>query len=128
MIGVGVNLATREVPGLSTPPAGLRELLPGIDAAQVLLQLGEPLVRAVLEFEHHGFSPFAARFNARDVLRDREVTFSDGQQGTARGVDETGALLVHTAAGMKHVTSSEISVRPQSGPEALTHPCCACSS
>jgi BirA family biotin operon repressor/biotin-[acetyl-CoA-carboxylase] ligase len=46
------------------------------------------------------------------VLRDRRITFGDDQRGTALGVDETGALLVHTAAGMKRVTSSEISVRP----------------
>lgn len=116
VIGIGVNLARPEATGLSTPPAGLTELLPDIDAAQVLLRLGEPLVRTVLEFQHCGFAPFVARFNERDVLRGREIVLSDGLQGSARGVDETGALLVHTAAGMKQVTSSEISVRPGAAP------------
>jgi len=67
----------------------------------------------LLAFEQTGFSPFAARFQVRDVLEGREVVLSDGQQGTARGVDETGALLVHTAAGLQRVTSSEVSVRPR---------------
>ncbi len=113
VIGVGVNIAPCEAAGLSTPPAALQELLPGIDAAQALLRLAAPLVQAVKAFESLGFAPFAARFNARDVLRDRAVTLSDGLQGTAHGVDESGALLVHTAAGMKQVTSAEVSVRPQ---------------
>ena len=45
VIGVGVNLAPREAAGLSTPPAWLQELLPGIDAPQDLLRLAAPLVR-----------------------------------------------------------------------------------
>jgi BirA family biotin operon repressor/biotin-[acetyl-CoA-carboxylase] ligase len=45
------------------------------------------------------------------------VMLSDGQHGMAHGVDEGGALLVHTAAGMQHVTSSEISVRPRAAPQ-----------
>lgn len=40
------------------------------------------------------------------------MTLSDGQTGTAHGVGEDGALLVHTAQGMQAVTSAEISVRP----------------
>ena len=113
VIGVGVNIAQRDATGLSTPPVGLQELLPGIDAAQTLLRMAAPLVQTVHAFQTFGFAPFAARFSARDVLRDRAVTLSDGLQGTACGVDPSGALLVHTAAGMKHVTSSEVSVRPR---------------
>ena len=46
------------------------------------------------------------------VLQGRNVQLSDGTSGTAHGVGEDGALLVHTAGGMLPVTSSEISVRP----------------
>ncbi len=66
-----------------------------------------------LAFEATGFSPFAARFRERDVLDGREVVLSDGQHGVARGVDAGGALLVHTAAGLQRITSSEVSVRPR---------------
>ena len=114
VIGVGVNIAPPPVQeGLSTPAAALQELLPGIDAPGGLLKIAEPLVRALLAFEATGFTPFAARFRERDVLEGREVVLSDGQHGVARGVDASGALLVHTAAGLQRITSSEVSVRPR---------------
>ena len=114
VIGVGLNITPPTVrQGLSTPAAALQELLPGIDGPQALSRLIEPLVRTVQAFEAGGFAPFATRFNARDVLRSRAVVLSDGQQGEGCGVDERGALLVHTAAGLQRITSSEVSVRPQ---------------
>ena len=112
VIGVGINLAPRPGEGFSTPPAALQELDPSLDAPAALLRLLPPLVASVQAFETFGFAPFQARFQARDVLRDRPVVLSDGTAGTAHGVSEAGALLVHTAAGMQAVTSSEVSVRP----------------
>ena len=112
VIGVGINVAPRDAAGLSTPPAWLRELLPDFTAAEALRRVAPALVQAVQAFESFGFAPFQARFNARDALRDRAVMLSDGTTGTAHGTSERGALLVHTAAGMKSVTSSEVSVRP----------------
>ena len=112
VIGVGLNLTPRADAGLSTPPAALEELLPGVDAGALLLRVAAPLVAAVLAFGEHGFAPFQSRFNARDALRDRSVRLSDGTLGTAHGASEDGALLVHTAGGMKPVTSAEVSVRP----------------
>lgn len=116
VIGAGINIAApdaAQAAGLSTAPAALRELIPGIDAGAALLRLAAPLVQTVQAFESLGFAPFQARFNARDALRDRSVQLSDGMAGSAHGVSEAGALLVHTAQGMKTVTSSEVSVRPR---------------
>jgi BirA family biotin operon repressor/biotin-[acetyl-CoA-carboxylase] ligase len=101
---------------LSTPPVGLAELLPGVDAPQALVRIAAPLVHAVQAFEAHGFAPFQAAFNACDALAQVPVTLSDGLQGIAQGVDATGALRVHTAQGVQRVTSSEVSVRAQLGP------------
>lgn len=112
VIGIGINIAPRPATGLSTPPAWLAQVLPGVDAAGALQRLAPPLVAALLGFEAEGFRPFQARFQARDALRDRPVALSDGRAGTAHGVTEAGALLVHTAAGMQTITSSEVSVRP----------------
>jgi BirA family biotin operon repressor/biotin-[acetyl-CoA-carboxylase] ligase len=123
-IGVGINVAARDGAGLATPPACLHELDPGLDAPQALLRLVPALVQTVLAFGQFGFAPFQARFNARDVLRERAVRVTDGQngvlEGTAHGVGESGALLVHTALGMKQITSSEVSVRPATGPAAAS--------
>ena len=112
VIGIGINVLAAPTEGLSTPPAGVQELLPQADAAAVLERIALPLVRDVLAFERAGFAPFRARFAARDTLRDRPVTLSDGTSGTARGVGEDGSLLVHTAAGLQAISSSEVSVRP----------------
>ncbi len=113
VVGVGVNIAARSaVEGSDIAPAGLRELWPQADAPGSLLRIVGPLVRALRSFEQEGFAPFEARFAARDVLQGRSVILSDGTLGTARGVDRSGALLVHTAAGLQRVSSSEVSVRP----------------
>jgi BirA family transcriptional regulator, biotin operon repressor / biotin---[acetyl-CoA-carboxylase] ligase len=115
VIGIGINIAPREAAGLSTPPAAVQELLPDQDAGAVLLRLALPLVRDMLAFERVGFAPFRQRFQARDALHGRQIVLSDGTSGTAQGVDERGALLVHTAAGLQAVSSSEVSVRPAGG-------------
>ncbi|MEJ7930326.1 biotin--[acetyl-CoA-carboxylase] ligase [Ramlibacter sp. AN1015] len=112
VIGVGINIAARSAQGLSTAAAALRELWPDADAGAVLARVGPALLQALLEFERAGFDAFAARFATRDLLRGRPVVLSDGTVGTACGVTGQGALLVHTAAGMISVTSSEVSVRP----------------
>lgn len=115
VIGIGINIVPRDGTGLATPPAAVRELLPELEAGDVLGRLALPLVRDVLAFARTGFSPFRERFHARDALRGRAVVLSDGTSGTAQGVDEAGALLVHTAAGLQSVSSSEVSVRPAAG-------------
>jgi BirA family transcriptional regulator, biotin operon repressor / biotin---[acetyl-CoA-carboxylase] ligase len=76
----------------------------------------------VQAFAQFGFAPFQARFARRDVLAGRDVTVFDGKtqlEGSAHGVGVDGALLVHTADGMKEITSSEVSVRPASTPPQI---------
>ena len=127
VIGVGINIQSLErgieldlavaaqtatSGAAAIPPGYLQQLLPNIDAAAALLRIVPQLVQDVQAFERFGFAPFQARFAQRDVLSSRAVRLSDGTEGTAHGVGENGALLVHTAAGMKEITSSEVSVRP----------------
>jgi BirA family biotin operon repressor/biotin-[acetyl-CoA-carboxylase] ligase len=116
VVGIGINIKEPPAQGLATPPAGLREVLPGIDAPQALLRVAAPLVRAIKAFEARGFGPFQRAFNDRDALGGLPVTLSDGMTGTAQGVDAVGALQVLTADGLKKITSAEVSVRPQSPP------------
>lgn len=115
VVGVGINIAPRP-PGeaLATPSAALRELWPQAEAAAVLARIASPLAEALRVFDRQGFAPFEDAFRAHDLLQGRTVTLSDGTVGTARGVDGSGALLVHTAAGLQTVSSAEVSVRPSS--------------
>ena len=132
VIGVGINISADALVGVADasgapsgtpaspvappmPPAALQELLPGIDAASALLRVVAPLVQTMQAFAQFGFSPFQARFARRDVLAGRNVTVFEGKnrlEGSAHGVGANGALLVHTADGMKEISSSEVSVRP----------------
>jgi len=116
VVGVGINIKERDATGLATLPACLREVLPGIDAPQALLRIAAPLVQAIKAFEASGFASFQTRFNDRDALGGLTVILSDGTSGTALGVDGVGALRVQTAQGLKKITSSEVSVRPQAPP------------
>jgi len=115
VIGIGLNIQTPAATGLATPPAGLQELLPGLDAAQALGRVALPLVQALALFEGQGFAPLQAAFNARDALAGQPVRLSDGGQGVANGVDGSGALLLQTAQGVQRVISAEVSVRPDTG-------------
>ena len=112
VVGIGINVLPRSGEGMSMPPGSLQDVEPDLDAPAALLRIVPPLVAMLQGFEACGFAPVQPRFAARDVLQGRPVTLSDGQTGTAHGVGEDGALLVHTAQGMQTVTSAEISVRP----------------
>ena len=113
VIGIGLNVLPVRAQGLATPPACLREVDATLTAASSLQRIALPLVQTLLGFAEHGFAPFQARFAQRDLLHGRGVTLSDGQHGSAHGVSEDGALLVHTDRGMQTITSAAISVRPQ---------------
>jgi BirA family transcriptional regulator, biotin operon repressor / biotin---[acetyl-CoA-carboxylase] ligase len=128
VIGVGINIAPQPAQGLSTAPAALQELQPGMTAAHALERVAAALLRDVLLFERDGFAAFVSRFAARDALLGRNVVVMAAAQGApvpsqhdaaraslegvAQGVDDRGALLVATATGVQAVSSSEVSVRP----------------
>lgn len=123
VVGVGINIAQPEAAAVSAhanpdaavppmAPAGLAEVLVGLNAGEVLARVAPALVRDILAFESHGFAAFAARFAQRDALQGQSVQLSDGTQGTARGVNPQGALQVLTAQGLQSIHSSEVSVRP----------------
>ena len=126
VIGVGINIAKPSAQDLAIPAIGLRDLsedsaakasatkasVPSATAAQALALIAQPLLAAVLAFESKGFATLQAAFQQRDVLRDMPVTLSDGCQGIARGVDNTGVLRVETPQGMQLINSAELRVRP----------------
>ena len=126
VIGVGINIAKPNAQDLSVPAIGLRDISEAVatkasatkaavsplTAPQALALIAQPLLAAVLAFESKGFLTLQAAFQQRDVLRDMPVTLSDGRQGIARGVDNTGVLRVETPQGMQLINSAEVRVRP----------------
>ena len=126
VIGVGINIGKPRALDVSIPAIGLRDLsevaaakasatsasASPTTAPQALAMIAQPLLAAVLAFESKGFAPSQAAFQKRDVLHDTPVTLSDGRQGIARGVDNTGVLRVETPQGMQLINSAEVRVRP----------------
>ena len=122
VIGAGINLrAPIALPAIAAtsppsvapmPPAGLHEWLPDTSPGYWLEMLAPPLIQAVLRFEQTGFAPLVSDYAERDALLGREVWVSDGQTGTACGVDQRGALLLTTPGGLITLTHHEVSVRP----------------
>jgi BirA family transcriptional regulator, biotin operon repressor / biotin---[acetyl-CoA-carboxylase] ligase len=118
VIGIGVNIRLPQInlnltTGLSAPIACHEEIISASSPQTALARLFGPLLTDLLEFERAGFAAFVGRFAALDALVGRDVALSDGVEGRAQGVDGSGALLVHTSAGLQRVASQEVSVRPR---------------
>jgi BirA family transcriptional regulator, biotin operon repressor / biotin---[acetyl-CoA-carboxylase] ligase len=54
---------------------------------------------------------FRRRWSSLDALRDREVVCSMGVEGTARGIDEEGNLLVENPGGVVAVRAGSVRLR-----------------
>jgi len=96
--------------------ADLAEAIPqGLPSRNLIasrLVLG--LEDALREFATVGFTGFAQDWAALDALRDAPVRVHQGSErfeGTARGTDRDGALLVESAGRMLRVFSGDVSVR-----------------
>lgn len=126
VIGVGVNVrsganSAPPVPGSAWLPA------PAPGLGEVWGWLVPALIRTVQAFERNGFAPLQAAYARRDVLRGRPVQLwtaaanlpaagagapAPDQSGIAQGVDNGGALLVHTDQGLQRWHAGDVSVRP----------------
>ena len=121
VVGVGLNVclsepARREIEAGGARVAAVadacavapsRNLLAGAILDELLSMLGQ--------FEREGFAAFRDAWMALDSLggRPARVLLSDAiRVGTARGVDEEGALLLETRDGMQRFVSGEASLRP----------------
>lgn len=113
VVGVGLNVRPLTPRHASSGFACLHELAPDLTPPRALARIARPLAQALRVFEQEGFAAFAARFQARDLLRDQPVkTTADAcREGIAEGVDARGALRVRTSDGLHLLSSGEVSVR-----------------
>jgi BirA family biotin operon repressor/biotin-[acetyl-CoA-carboxylase] ligase len=116
VIGIGLNLALPEELRSQFNSANATALL-AIEREQLLAALLNNLAAALQAFERDGFAAFAARWNAYHAYADRAVNILDRdqvlQQGVARGVDDTGRLLLDTEDGRITVMAGDVSLRLQ---------------
>jgi BirA family biotin operon repressor/biotin-[acetyl-CoA-carboxylase] ligase len=120
VLGIGLNVALsaaarREIETAAVQVAAVadacaaapsRNLLAGAILDELLSMLGE--------FERDGFAAFREAWMALDGLRGRPARVLLGStviSGTARGVDEEGALLLDTGDRIQRFVSGEASLR-----------------
>lgn len=121
VVGVGLNVAmsAAQAQGVTQPWIALNEALdsrglPTASRNALATQLLRGLLTALENFQARGFEPFAADWAALDLTRDREVrVLSPARElvGTARGIDEHGALLLETLGQLQSVHAGDISLR-----------------
>lgn len=121
VVGVGINVAMPQAAAdaIDQRWTDLRTLGGGRTAprSQLLATVLNHLLPALQSFDAQGFAPWRERWQARDAFANRAVLVTLGEQplaGTARGVDERGALQLETTTGLRSVYAGEVSLRAAS--------------
>lgn len=117
IVGLGLNVAMdrAQAEAIDQPWTRLLDHLAVVPsrnrlAAAVL----DALMRAVQDFEQHGFEHFRDRWQTFDAVRDKPVRVIESQGervGIARGIAADGALRVEFEAGLQSVYSGDVSLR-----------------
>ncbi|OXY80453.1 bifunctional biotin--[acetyl-CoA-carboxylase] ligase/biotin operon repressor BirA [Oceanimonas doudoroffii] len=121
VIGMGLNLVlpAPEQDKITQPWAELVELGEITDRNALVIALARGLRQALVRFEQEGIAGFRERWNRLDHFNGKPVRVLMGEQeihGTARGIDEQGALLLELENGeLKRYLGGEISLRGNGG-------------
>jgi BirA family transcriptional regulator, biotin operon repressor / biotin---[acetyl-CoA-carboxylase] ligase len=109
VLGIGLNVATApeefddEIREIAT---SLAASAPDADVPTVEMVL-ERLVKSLSERLDRGPAEITAAWRERDALLGKRIRWESGE-GTAEGVDESGALLVVTDAGRVALDAGEV--------------------
>ena len=118
-VGFNVDLAASEFARIDQPWTDFATGFGRVPARSTLAaRVANALLDACEQFRDQGLEPFAARWRERDALHGRPVRVLSGGapiDGTARGIDGDGALLVEHSAGVIRYESGEVSVRARGG-------------
>jgi BirA family transcriptional regulator, biotin operon repressor / biotin---[acetyl-CoA-carboxylase] ligase len=124
VIGVGLNVALGEtarkkIEAGADPVAAVADACAAAPSRNLVAgALLDELLRMLVEFERLGFAAFREAWMALDALGGRPAKVLLGPtviSGTARGVDEEGALLLETQERMQRFVSGEASLRVLQG-------------
>ena len=117
VVGVGFNLDLAPVDShqVDQPWTDFARAFGRVPGRSALAgQAANAILDACGQYRARGLAAFAARWAERDALRGRRVrVLAAGRpvEGTARGIDGDGALLVEHSAGVIRCDSGEVRVR-----------------
>jgi BirA family biotin operon repressor/biotin-[acetyl-CoA-carboxylase] ligase len=111
VVGIGINVATRELPVEIADLATSLALLGAVDVDResLLVDLLGSLETRVDEYVASGLAPMLAALRAHDALYGKRVRAelgNDSVRGVAGGIDESGALIIVDDAGTRHAIVS----------------------
>lgn len=114
VIGIGINVRVSPYNGadIDQPYADLSacaDINP--DRNRIVAALALSLESGLTEFARSGFAAFMQRWNDVDVYKGRLVEIVSGanrQRGVSLGVNESGALLLQTDAGVMSFSGGEV--------------------
>jgi len=124
VIGIGLNVhlpieARREIEAGGGAAAAVADACPGKPSRNVIAgAFLDELIGMLGEFQRHGFLALRQEWQGLDALLGKavRVVLADSTVcGVSRGVDEDGALLVETEAGLQRFVSGEASLRIREG-------------
>ncbi len=122
VIGIGLNCrlpdALRE--RIDQPVVDLAQIIDAVpDRNRVIALLLVEIAQVIEQFADSGFAPLRDEWQSHHVYQDKPVRLSlpdaGSIDGTARGVDDTGALLLETGSGVRRVHSGDVSLRIRNG-------------
>jgi BirA family biotin operon repressor/biotin-[acetyl-CoA-carboxylase] ligase len=118
VVGVGLNVVMPETAAQEIDQAWTDvKTIAGASAPgrnPLLAALLNELLPLVADYETDGFAAWQKQWLALDAFADAAVVLDTGTSqmgGTARGVDQRGALQLETATGVQSVYGGEISLR-----------------
>jgi len=118
ILGVGINVhmpPSAETTEIDQPWTDLDSHLQNCSRNLLAVMLLEELIRRVSLFAVRGFEPFREGWREFDGLSGKIVRVTVGGrplQGRAKGIDETGALLLDTGEEVLSLYSGEVRVNP----------------
>lgn len=127
VVGLGLNVRVPEsqMASVDQPWTDLESALGKTVSRNTLAaKLLNQLIRAMRQFESQGLAPFLEEWSQWDVLAGNEVRLdlpTGSINGIARGVDDSGALLLSRNGELQRHHSGEVSVRltaPTAGVDA----------
>ena len=119
IIGVGLNVAMPAAEGRSIDQRWT-DLLSvyggeqGLERNRLVAELLQQLMDHCRIFEAQGFAALRSEWERLDLCRGQMIEVRQDEQcwvGEARGVDDQGALVVHTEQGERAFNAAEVSLR-----------------
>nr|VFK15678.1 MAG: BirA family transcriptional regulator, biotin operon repressor / biotin-[acetyl-CoA-carboxylase] ligase [Candidatus Kentron sp. LFY] len=116
-LGVNVDLPVDSAKLIDQPWVDLKTIAGDVGRNLVAGRILRYLLLELERFSRHGFAPFRPLWESHDVTRDRPVVIKDLHReirGFARGVDDTGALLLSVDGEVQRILSGDLSLRIES--------------